>query len=570
MATHDRDTIHRVDSRQDSPRDANSIKSYSETDSLLLPVTAASTSNYKSTSSFRDVESTQNDSQVEDEVAGKVTKGAAIMISLLLIGVFMSYADGTLVLATYGTIASEFRALSDASWLTTSYSLAMCAVQPITGKISDIYGRKPVLLISYGFFVIGSVLTGLSQTMWQTVMGRAVAGIGGAGMSVMVSVLIVDIVPLIHVAAWRSYVNVVGTIGRSIGGPLGGLLADTIGWRWSFIGQGPLMLFAIALVAYKLPDRSLSNEPIQAKDGPSKLRRIDFVGAFMLTGTIGAFIGALSLGGQALPWFHPTVIGLLLGSIVLGAVFVTYEVNVATEPIFPPALVIQRDVAASYAINALQLGAQCGMMYSVPLYFRVTQGSSNTTAGLHISPAVFGNTTGGLIAGWLITRTGRYKYLLTLSTLSSIFSYTILLTTWHSNHLSLVSSLSIFPGGFGLGITAACTFIALTVSVQKKEMAMATAGMYLMSSIGLVVGIALCAGVQNSALGEALGRLGLDECIVRKVMDDVGSVKDLHRDVKMKVIEAYVRSLGSSYAVSIGLSGLAFLVSLLVREKKIK
>lgn len=126
------------------------------------------------------------------------------------------------------------------------------------------------------------------------------------------------------------------------------------------------MLFAIALVAYKLPTRSSSDEPIQVKDGPSKLRRIDFVGAFLLTGTIAAFLGSLSLGGQALPWSHLTVLGLLLGSVVLGAIFVTYEVKVAAEPIFPPALAVQRDVAASYAINALQLSAQVGVSHSMP------------------------------------------------------------------------------------------------------------------------------------------------------------------------------------------------------------
>ncbi|KAF7892717.1 uncharacterized protein EAF02_000255 [Botrytis sinoallii] len=553
MALHERDTVPRDDSSQASSKDADSIKSYSETDSLLSPVTAASTPNYKSTATFPDVESAQND-QVQDETTEKSRESAAIINKSSADCVFISYADGTLVLATYGTIASEFRALGDASWLTTSYSLAMCASQPLTGKISDIYGRKPVLLISYGFFVIGCVLTGLSQTMWQTVMGRVVAGIGAFSTPALTRP---DLVPLIHVAAWRSYVNVVGTIGRSIGGPLGGLLADTIGWRWSFIGQGPLMLFAIALVAYKLPTRSSSDEPIQGKDGPSKLRRIDFVGAFLLTGTIAAFLGSLSLGGQALPWSHPTVLGLLLGSVVLGAIFVTYEVKVAAEPIFPPALAAQRDVAASYAIHALQLSAQ--MMYSVPLYFRVTKGSSNTTAGLHLFPSHTNNHQ-----HW------HYKYLLIFSTISSIFSYTMLLATWHSNHLSLAASLSIFPGGFGLGITAACAFIALTVSVQKREMGMATAGMYLMSSIGMVVGVALCAGVQNSSLGEALAGLELDGTIVRQVMEDVGSVKDLPGDIKIQVIDAYVKSLGASHAVSVGLSSLAFLLSLAVRERKIR
>lgn len=152
--------------------------------------------------------------------------------------------------------------------------------------------------------------------------------------------------------------NVVATLGRSIGGPLGGLLADTIGWRWSFVGQGPIILIAIFLVALKLPSWT---PPAPAKGEPSKLRRIDFAGAFMLAITIVSLLGALSLGGQNLPWSHPIVIGLAAGSIILGALFVTYEVKYALEPIFPPTLVIQRDVATAYAIYFLQVAAQLGV-----------------------------------------------------------------------------------------------------------------------------------------------------------------------------------------------------------------
>lgn len=112
--------------------------------------------------------------------------------------------------------------------------------------------------------------------------------------------------------------------------------------------------------------------------------------------------------------------------------------------------------------------------------------------------------------------------------------------------------------------------MALTVSVQKNQIGMATAGMYLMSSIGMVVAISLCAGVQNSALSKALGSLDLEESIARQVMDDVGSVKNPHGDIKIKIIEAYVRSLGASHAVSLKMSGLAFLVSLILREKEIR
>ncbi|PQE17967.1 major facilitator superfamily transporter protein [Rutstroemia sp. NJR-2017a WRK4] len=566
-----REPAHAGTSSRPSSRDTDSAQSYSETDSLLSPNTAASTPNYKTTKFSSDLEARphRSDEASEDIPVERVTKGAALIISLLLIGVFISYADGTLVIATYGTIASEFGALGDASWLATSYTLATCAVQPLTGKLSDIYGRKSVLLISYALFAAGCVLTGLSGAMWQTILGRVVAGVGSAGMSVMVSMLIIDLVPLIQVAAWRSYVNVVGTIGRGIGGPLGGLLADTIGWRWSFIGQGPVMLVAIILVAAKLPAHSTS-DVVQSESGHSRLRRIDFFGAFLLAGTVTSFLGALSLGGQTFPWSHPIVIGLLIGSILLSISFVFYENKYAAEPIFPPALLIRREVAAPYAILALQTGAQVGMMYSVPIYFRVAQESSNTLAGLHLFPAVIGNTLGGLLAGLLIQKTGRYKTLLTLSALSSVLSYTLLILTWHTGPLSFVSSLFIFPGGFGLGITAACTFIALTASIQKKELSIATGGMYLAGSIGMVVGVALCAGVLNNCLGATLAGSGLERSVIRKAMEDVGSIKYLQGDVKKAVVGAYVKSLEASHVVTLSFSLLAFVVSLLVREKKIK
>jgi hypothetical protein len=130
----------------------------------------------------------------------------------------------------------------------------------------------------------------------------------------------------------------------------------------SFIGQGPVMLVAIILVAAKLPAHSTS-DVVQSEPEHSRLRRIDFFGAFLLAGTVTSFLGALSLGGQTFPWSHPIVIGLLLGSILLSISFVFYENNYAAEPIFPPALLIRREVAAPYAILALQTGAQVGVSF---------------------------------------------------------------------------------------------------------------------------------------------------------------------------------------------------------------
>ena len=154
--------------------------------------------------------------------------------------------------------------------------------------------------------------------------------------------------------------NVVATIGRSIGGPIGGLLADTIGWRWSFIGQGPLISLAIILVAFRLPahTESPSVSTVQVKGQPSKLRRVDFVGAFGLALTIVSLLTALSLGGQDYPWVHPYVIIPGVTSVAAGIFFVVWETKYALEPVFPPSLIVQRDVATAYAVSALQLAAQ--------------------------------------------------------------------------------------------------------------------------------------------------------------------------------------------------------------------
>lgn len=196
--------------------------------------------------------------------------------------------------------------------------------------------------------------------MPQEILGRVLSGFGSAAMSVLVSVIITDLVPLIQVASWRSFVNVVATLGRSMGGPIGGLLADTVGWRWSFIGQVPILVFATLLVAVKLPNFAVT-EDSHPKGQPSKLRRVDFIGAILLAAAIAALLGSLSIGGQALPWTHPIVIGLLVGSVLILAFFVIYEEKYAFEPIFPPSLIIQRDVGTSYLIQGLQTAAQVGV-----------------------------------------------------------------------------------------------------------------------------------------------------------------------------------------------------------------
>ena len=150
----------------------------------------------------------------------------------MLLGVFISQTDQSLVLATYGHVSSQFHSLDLGSWLISAYILAQCVAQPLYGKLSDIYGRKSCLQISYVLFTAGTAGSGLGRSIGEVIAFRAVQGLGAAGMVSMVSIIITDLVPVHEVASLRSYVNVLQTTGRSCGGVIGGFLTQTLGWRW--------------------------------------------------------------------------------------------------------------------------------------------------------------------------------------------------------------------------------------------------------------------------------------------------------------------------------------------------
>ena len=325
------------------------------------------------------------------------------IVAVFLIGVFISSADFSFVLATHGTIASEFDRLAVSSWLISSYALAMCISQPIYGKLSDIYGRKAVLSVAYILFALGCLTCGLAPSFALVLVGRVVSGIGGAGINALVTIIITDLVPLREVASWRSYVNIAATSGRSLGGLIGGYLADRIGWRWSFTGQTPIIVIAIILSWMLVPasqPRSTDEQIIRR----SRLARIDFLGSILLALVVLAFLMPLSLGGQEIPWSHPLIIVSFICAVVFGHLFVAAEKYLAVEPVFPLHLLGNRAVVTAYLAYTFQMAAQAGMMFTVPIYFQVTARVSSTVAGAHLVPAFVGNVLGGLVAGVAIRR----------------------------------------------------------------------------------------------------------------------------------------------------------------------
>ncbi|KAJ5549680.1 hypothetical protein N7461_004378 [Penicillium sp. DV-2018c] len=494
-------------------------------------------------------------------------KRVGTIITVLLLGEFISNADATLVLAAAGRISSEFNRLRDASWLSTGYTLGVCAAQPMYGKLSDIYGRKPMLLLSYLLFAAGCMMSGIGSNMPIVILGRAISGTGGAGIMTISSIIITDIVPRRDVATWRAYVNIAMTLGRSLGGPIGGWLSDTIGWRWLFILQAPFLALAAALVVVKLHVCE-SNDPDVREN---KLGKVDFLGTALLGSSIVAMTTLLDQGGKSFPWSSWQTALFASGGISLLVAFVLVEAYVAREPVFNLRILRRTNVSTAYFIGALQIAAQLGMMFSVPLYFQVTQRASTTAAGAHLVPAVIGNTMGGLLAGMFIRRTGQFKSLLVVAGLVASISYILLYLLWNGN-TGFRESLYILPGGSGTGIAAASSFIAMSAMLPPEEIAMATAGYMLINGFSITAGVT----ITNSVLGMEFQRQlrlnlhgpGSDK-IMKRALADTDYIAHLSGQVREIVVACYVSGLKHTYLVSLACSLLASITGLFVVRHQI-
>ncbi|KAL6248669.1 hypothetical protein RBB50_004924 [Rhinocladiella similis] len=491
------------------------------------------------------------------------------VVPVSLLGVFVANADGSLVVASSQYISSEFDQLNKASWLIMSFALGVCASQPLYGKLSDIFGRKANLVVAYIFFTVGCFLCGIGQKYWHVLAGRTISGVGGAGMTALVSVIIADMVPVRDVATWRSYVNVAATSGRSLGGPVGGWLTETVGWRWSFYGQCPLTIIGLLLILWKLPHKTNQTGKQASQSFSQKIRRVDGFGAITLAGAICSFLLLLPTSTSGMPWQYTLAAGLSFG--VLSAGFVVIEYSLVAEPILPLGLLAKRAVITSYSVAGAQIAAQFSMFYLVPIYFQLA-GFSVSAAGLRLVPAVIGNAVGGLISGHIIQVTGRYKGLTIFASAAASVGYLLILLRWHGT-THWTELIYFLLGGFGSGVIQSTSFVHLAASLDQSEIAIAGTCLYLTQNIFMLVGIQGATAVLQPHLKASLERdlSGVENKakIIKQVTSNIELIWHFPDYIKKTVLRDYFDSLTAAYGVSLGFAVVGVVLGLALRAHKI-
>lgn len=304
---------------------------------------------------------------------------------------------------------------------------------------------------------------GFARNISELIAARAFAGIGGGGMSVCTSIMLSDVVSLRDRGQWQGYINVVYAVGAGAGAPLGGLLAENIGWRWSFIAQGPLCLLAILTVGavLKLPEQEDSH-------WKEKLAKIDFLGAVILILAILGLLVGLDRGSN-ISWSNPiTIAGLC--TTPLFVVFVLVEKYVAKHPFAPGHIILDRSLVACYLCNFFSFGGWLAAIFFMPLYWQVTGGYSAAQAGLLLVPSIVVGVSGSLFGGVYMRRTAKY-YWITVIAYShlTIGLALILLFAGIITRSIPVMVIASCICNFGNGVGVTTTLIGLSKSINLKS-----------------------------------------------------------------------------------------------------
>ncbi|KAL9129668.1 MAG: hypothetical protein Q9217_001947 [Psora testacea] len=474
------------------------------------------------------------------------------ILPAISIGIFLAAADQTIIVSSYGKIGSDLKALNKSSWISTAYFLTLTTFQPLYGKLSDIFGRKAALLFAYSIFGIGCLLCGLARSMDELIAARAFAGLGGGGMTTVVSILMSDIVPLRERGTWQGIINIIYASGAGCGAPLGGLLADYVSWRWAFLAQAPMCGLAIISVglALKLPQK-------EVVDWKTKFRRIDFLGALVLVAAVFTLLLGLDRGSNV-SWHSIIAIASLCVSIPLTAAFLMVEFRFASEPFAPYRIIFEQSLIACYLVNVFSFACWMAVLFYLPLFFQAVDEFSASQAGGRLLPAIVASVTGSLSAGLIMQKTGKYYWLTVCAySTSTLAMIPILLCTGLVVNSTYGISVGLVFSGLGNGIGVTTSLIGLIANAAPEDQAIATACSYLFRSLGSVVGLSLAATVVQQSLRMQLeDRLGSGEDaehIVKNVRESLEYVKGLSPELQVTVRQCYGSATRHGFIMMFGL-----------------
>lgn len=422
---------------------------------------------------------------VQDTPVGLTHKQILTILAGLMAGMLLAALDQTIVSTSIRTIADDLHQLSGQAWATTAYLITSTITTPLYGKLSDLYGRRPLFLAAISIFVLGSIASGFAQSMAELAAFRGIQGLGAGGLFSLALAILADIVPPRERSRYQGlFLAVFGTssvIGPIIGGFFAGSssILGITGWRWVFLINVPIGLIALAVVMKVL------HIPHVRRD-----HRIDWWGAAAL---VVGMVPLLLVAEQGNKWGWGSLASL--GSIAIGVVgiaaFILIEIRMKDEALIPIRLFANRQFSQGLIVNMMIGLAMFGALATLPLYLQLVKGATPTQSGLWLLPLMVGLMGASIISGILTGKTGRYKIFPVIGSALLIVAFVMMLTLISVDTSYLVLALTFLVLGAGLGLNMQTMMMAVQNTVKARDIGVATSSATFFRATGGTIGTAV-------------------------------------------------------------------------------
>ncbi|MEO8207969.1 MAG: MDR family MFS transporter [Chloroflexota bacterium] len=438
-----------------------------------------------------EVEGVETPTVAEDPALALSQRAKLEILGAVLLGLFLVALDQTIVGTALPKIVTDLGGNDLYTWVVTIYLLTSTITVPFYGKLSDIYGRRPMLMIGISLFMIGSALSGLSQEMWQLILFRGVQGLGAGALFPIALAVIGDLFTPAERGKYQGLFGAVFGISFLIGPGLGGFLTDNVSWHWIFFVNLPVGVISLAVIWKLLPT-------IKRSDASHHL---DYLGAAVFTVAIGFLLVGLT-NKQSGDWGDTFVGGFIALGLALSAVFVFVESR-AKQPIVPLDLWRNRTYVASIMSTFFVSFGFFGAIIFLPRWFQVVRGETATASGYLIFPMLIGLIGSSIVAGALVSRTGKYKAIV-ISGLAAMSVGITLMTQLRADTEYPALFLWMFVAGLGIGPTLSVFTIIVQNAVPFAKLGVATSNLTFFRQIGGSVGLAIAGTLFGQGLVDEL------------------------------------------------------------------